>query len=82
MLPAAAFAVAVLCMPSACSGDDRDEAAPVTYRSPIYGYAIAVPPRWTAVDAERALAADELPTTSTGATDILGEDASTLVGGK
>jgi hypothetical protein len=79
-LRSTALVVVVACLLHACGGGDEDDAAAATYRSPIYGYAISHPPTWTAVDAQRPLGVDELPTTGTGATDILGQDASSKVG--
>jgi hypothetical protein len=48
----------------------------VEYESPVYGYSISHPRSWGVVDAGRPLTEGELPTTSTGATEILGCDAS------
>src|SRR4051794_48306 len=74
--------VAVLVLLGACGdaaarGDGRASSA--TYRSPVYGYSISHPRTWTVVDARRPLARGEAPATSSGATDILGRDASVRV---
>jgi hypothetical protein len=75
-------AVVCVALLGACGQDedDDDRGAPVTFTSPVYGYSISHPPRWTVVEARRALADGEPPATSTGATDILGRDASERVG--
>jgi hypothetical protein len=70
-----------LALLGACAegGDDDDRGALVTFTSPVYGYSISHLPSWTVVEARRALAEGEPPATSSGATDILGRDASDRV---
>ena len=53
--------------------------ARVTFTSPVYGYSIAHPGSWDSVNARRTLTDGEQPATSSGATDILGTDASMRV---
>jgi len=72
-------AVATVLALGACGGD-RDTDETVTFTSPVYGYSMAHPDSWDAVEARRMLADGEQPTTSSGATDILGRDASVRVG--
>jgi hypothetical protein len=74
-------AVAVVLMLGACADDSSDtaSAATVTFTSPMYGYSISHPAAWSVVEAERALSESERPATSSGATDILGQDASERV---
>ena len=76
-----ALTVAVLVLLAACGTDaaDADRASSIAYHSPVYGYSISHPRSWSVVEASRPLAAGEPPATSTGATDILGRDASVRV---
>jgi hypothetical protein len=73
--------VAVLVLLGACgiAGAADDRPSSVAYTSPVYGYSISHPPRWTVVEASRALADGEPPGTSSGAADILGRGASVRV---
>ena len=70
--------LAALLLLGACGGDD-DADARVTFTSPVYGYSIARPRSWDSVNARRTLTDSEQPATSSGATDILGTDASMRV---
>jgi hypothetical protein len=74
-------AIAVLAVFGACADDtsDADGESIVTFMSPVYGYSISHPASWSVVEADRALSEGEPPATSSGATDILGQDASVRV---
>jgi hypothetical protein len=73
--------VALLLLLGACGSDgaEDDRASPAAYTSRVYGYTVSHPRGWSVVDARRPLAEGEPPATSSGATDILGRDASVRV---
>lgn len=73
--------VAVLVLLGAYGNDAAygHRASSVAYNSPVYGYSISHPRSWSVVEASRPLSEGEPPATSSGATDILGRDASVRV---
>jgi hypothetical protein len=79
--PVRASTISLLALFAACGGNAADdtEVSSITYRSPVYGYSIAHPAGWSVVDARRPLSVGEPPATGSGATDILGRNASVRV---
>jgi hypothetical protein len=75
------LAVALLVLLAVCGNNAAHgrHASSVAYNSPVYGYSISHPRSWSVVEASRALSEGEPPATSSGATDILGRDASVRV---
>jgi hypothetical protein len=73
--------IAVLAVFGAFTGDTAygRRASFVVYSSPVYDYSISHPRSWSVVAASRSLSEGEPPATSSGATDILGRDASIRV---
>ena len=72
-------AVAVILSLAARGSDAVDHGDSATFISPVYGYSISHQPSWSVTEASRALSEGEPPATSSGATDILGRDASDRV---
>jgi hypothetical protein len=73
------WTVAVILMLAACGIDAVDDDDSVIFISPVYGYSISHQPSWSVAEASRSLSEGEPPATSSGATDILGRDASVRV---
>ena len=74
--------ISLCCAATVCAGDSGDKSSDRssrTFRSRTYGYAINRDADWTAVEATRRLKEGEPPATASGATDILGRQASTQV---